>query len=444
MPSRKLTQTAIIFTFAPAGLGHLRVTNALYKGLPGNYPSHLLGTQDESITAIHRVMSIHPIARNIMEKGQNGLIEDAFTYAYRKYLWSHTDVLYKQLLTLIDEHVEIPKKLLVIASHFGLAHQLSALKNRLFKDRKIKLLLIVQVTDDSPQQIWYVPGADLTCIPSESTRSVLGRYGRLAGLAPTDFAVLPYPVSPQLSQNLTANQVLNRQEQLNSPGSQKIHVSIPVSGAAVGTNYLSGLINFLTVKSDRFVFHLISKAVPFTKDFLSQMLSVPSVKLYVSDSDREVVNLYDKVYSDNIISLEVTKPSEQAFKALLTPKMHGGSLLLFSAPVGRQEYDNLYFLRRHSLMPKENEQINLFKYIANPNLPVNRAEMQKKVKHWRALRLPDDPQMAGDFIYRLHKNKILSSMAKWVPPHNYSGHKHELGSDGVAKFWATVFAKFDL
>ena len=440
---KKLNQTAIIFTYAPAGLGHLRVTNALYKGLPGNYPSHLLGAQDASITSFHRFLSIHPLTRSIMEVSQKGLVEDFFTFAYRRYLWIHTQRLYEQLLTLIDEHVELPKRLLVIASHFGLAHQLSALKSRLFNERKIKLILVVQVTDDSPQQIWYVPGADLTVVPSQFTKTALERYGRLANLAPTNFVVLPYPLSPFLTSELSDKKFLQRKAQLSPQSQEKIHVSIPISGAAVGTEFLSRLIKHLLVKSDRFVFHIISKAAPFTKNFLSEMVSAASVKLYVSEVDREVVNLYDTVYTDNVIALEITKPSEQAFKALLKPKMIGGSVLLFSNPVGRQEYDNLYFLRRHSLLPKENEQDKLFNRFTNKEIMAELTKLHEHAQSWRGLRIPDDPQMAGDYIWWLFKKEILSVMTKWQPPPNFGFHKHEMGSDGVIKFWSFVFAKFN-
>jgi hypothetical protein len=357
-------------------------------------------------------------------------------------LWSHTEDLYKQLLTLIDEHVEIPRKILVIASHFGLAHQLSALKKRLYEERKIKLLLVVQVTDDSPQQIWYVPGADLILVPSSFTHRQLAQYGRMAGLAPADFQVLPYPVSPLLSGKLSSAGFSNRLAQLDPAQYDPIHICIPISGAAVGTEYFRKLIEILSTKSDRFKFHIVSKSALFTKEFLSQIMTHQSVRLYVSQSDREVVKLYDQVYEENVIALEITKPSEQAFKALLTPKMSGGALLLFSAPIGRQEYDNLFFLRRHHLMPTEDENLSLLKNISGPQ---NRHfSLLKQIHHWRALRLPDDAQMAADFIYRLHKNKILSAMTKWIPPKSYVAHLHELGSDGVAQFWKTVFAKFDL
>ncbi len=444
MPVDKTSQEiAIIFTYAPAGLGHLRVTNALYRGLPVSYPTHLLGVQDQSATTLHRLMSIHPLARQLMEKSQSGVIEDVFTYTYRKFLWSHTDQLYHQLLTLIDEHVEIPQKILVVASHFGLAHQLSALKKRLYEQRQIKLLLVVQVTDDSPQQIWYVPGADLTVVPSDFTKSALERYGRLADLAPTDFTVLPYPISPLLARKLPALKIQNRMQQLTYHNDTRIHISIPISGAAVGTEFLKKLIQNLSVKSKRFFFHIISKAAPFTKEFLNQMMKLTNVRLYVSQSDREVVNLYDQTFKNNVISLEVTKPSEQAFKTLLTPKMTGGAILLFLNPVGRQEYDNLYFLRRHKLMPRENEQIQLYKQIMETAID-DGAHIKAKARHWRALPLPNDIQMATDFIYLLLKNNILLQMSKWQPPADMTFHKHEIGSNGVELFWKTVFAKFDL
>lgn len=52
----------IIFAYAPAGLGHLRVTDALYQGLPKDINTPLiLGSQDETITYLHRLMSLNPL-----------------------------------------------------------------------------------------------------------------------------------------------------------------------------------------------------------------------------------------------------------------------------------------------------------------------------------------------------------------------------------------------
>ncbi len=60
-PRRVLADPSLllIFTYAPAGLGHLRVTDALYHGLPKGVQPVILGAHDRAVGAIHRFMSIH-------------------------------------------------------------------------------------------------------------------------------------------------------------------------------------------------------------------------------------------------------------------------------------------------------------------------------------------------------------------------------------------------
>ena len=171
----KNKETVIILAYAPAGLGHLRVTDALYHGLPKTANPLLLGSQDKSITRIHRILSIHPIFRFFFELGQSGIPQYIVTYVYRNYLWLLTKLIYQQLTTILDQRIEETKTVLIIATHFGLAHQIAAIKDKLAKERKVKIVLAVQVTDDSPQYMWYIPGADLTFVPSEYTRRELAK-----------------------------------------------------------------------------------------------------------------------------------------------------------------------------------------------------------------------------------------------------------------------------
>src|SRR3989338_5919284 len=159
MPATVLTQKArdclrqdgnvLVFTYALAGLGHLRVTDALYNGLPLGSRPLALGAQDTSLTAIHRITSIHPLARSAFEWMQNGIAEEMFTSVYRYYLRSHVDLLYKQLLTLITQRYSKPKNILIVSTHFSLAHQLAVVKDRLSKEKGVEIILAVQVTDDS-------------------------------------------------------------------------------------------------------------------------------------------------------------------------------------------------------------------------------------------------------------------------------------------------------
>jgi len=115
-----------------------------------------------------------------------------------------------------------------------------------------------------------------------------------------------------------------------------------------------------------------------------------------------VVDLYEKVYEDNRILLEVTKPSEQSFKALISPTCIGGSILLFSEPVGRQEWDNISFLRRHNLIPDKNVQERLWK------LPEKLSEEAKgELRGWRGLMLPRGAGESARFIKWCLKAKVL-------------------------------------
>jgi len=207
----------------------------------------------------------------------------------------------------------------MVATHFGLAHQLSAIKDRVAKDLKVRVILAVIVTDDSPQHVWYVPKADITFVPSEFTKARLIDYGNKSGLSPNNFEVVPYPLNPLLSKNLLKAQWVEKRNQLKGNTANAIHVSVPVSGAAVGTEYIKNLILNLHEKSDRFTFHIVSKLSLYTKTFLHNMSGYPYVRLKIALTDRETVNDYDDLFMNNNISLEITKPSEQAFKSLFSP-----------------------------------------------------------------------------------------------------------------------------
>ncbi len=212
----------IIFTYAPAGLGHLRVTDAIYHGLPEQTHPILLRSQDTSIGYLHHLTSVHPVTRAILEWLQSGKPEDLFTRGYRRFLRSRTKSLSAQIGTLLDERMANPDTILVVATHFGLAHQLAAVKTELGRARQIRIVLVLQVTDDSPQHIWYVPGADLTVVPSERTKAALMDYGKTAGLPPVRFAVLPYPISPLLTGVLTDQEYEQRCQQLLADGNADI------------------------------------------------------------------------------------------------------------------------------------------------------------------------------------------------------------------------------
>lgn len=422
----------LVFAYAPAGLGHLRVTDALYHALPNGTASFLLGSQDKAITVIHRIISIHPFFRNLMEwVQQGGIAETLFTHLYKAVLKKRTRLLYQQMVTILDERIEPPHTLLVIATHFGLAHQLAAIKDKLSREKNVKVILVVQVTDDSDQQIWYVEGADIIFVPSSHTKKMLEGYGRKMGYAHERIEVTPYPISVALGKQLSHTKYLSRIQQLDISQHSTIHVLIPLSGAAIGMDYFTGLIDNLHRISHRFQFHVVSKYAPYTQNFIKRMSERPFVSLYLSSTDKEILHKYEEVYQTNVISLEITKPSEQAFKALYTPRQIGGSILLFSESVGRQEYENMEYLKRHGLLPYATLQDKLFHFAEN-----NISLQQKQHQSFRALALPFHSQKAAQFIWWCLREKIFYTMAHY----KRNTKNPELRPDGVTEFWGKVEA----
>lgn len=426
----------LIFTYAPAGLGHLRVTEALSKCLPRGGATILLGARDKNITILHRLTSVSDFGRKFGQWFQHGYQERVFTAVYRRLLRKNPVSVYHQMLTLIDSRLDKPKKIIVVATHFALAHQLAEVKEKLEKDRNVRIYLIVQVTDDSPQKIWYVPGADLTFVPSIYTKDKLDQYGKKTGLPAIDLEVNPYPLSPGLSGKLNRQQFDDRKEQLDPSGSNLIHVSIPVSGAAVGLTFYKHLMMNLHSLSSRFRFHIISKKAPFTESFLDSMSKLDYVTVFSSSSDREVVNYYDELYLKYVISLEITKPSEQAFKALLKPDENGGAILLFTRPVGRQEYDNINFLIHHGLIPSSSEKDKLLRMALD-------SEDFQVFKNFRGMELPHGSEICAKFIQYCLNDKIFTQMTdERTKTENEKLYDHELGSRGSENFWEIIADRF--
>lgn len=433
----------IVFTYAPAGLGHLRVTDALYEGLPSTVSPLLLGSQARVIEVIHRILSIHMVFRRMFEWGQSSSFQHFFTVVYKWIIRSNRKLLMQQMTTLLDQRIDLPESVLIVATHYGLAHQAGAIKAQIEKQRNVKVILAVQVTDDSPQYIWYVPEADITFAPSEFTKKELLRYGKQVGYAPIPIEVTPYPVSPHLSQKLSAFEAHEREHQLDPESKSQIHVSVPISGAAVQLEYITSMMDTLYRTSHRFIFHVVTRSAPYTLPFLSEMIERQFSKLYVSPHDREVVNAYDKLYQEYKISLEVTKPSEQSFKTLLSPDQRGGAIMLFSEPVGRQEYDNIDFMRRHNLIPEYSDQQFLWK-CATENKAVKETERGSKLfqeaRHWRGMELPKDPVAAACFIWWCNEQRIFLQMMRYK---NSGKAPFEVNSNGVSQFWTQVAAALE-
>ena len=262
-------QLQLVFTYAPAGLGHLRVADALYHGLPEIVNPAVLGSRDTSIQVIHRITSIHPLARRIFEWLQSGPFSFSSNRLYRAYLRSGTSLVYEEMTRLIDEKFEPPKQVVVVSTHFGLAHKLAAIKEKLQKEIQAQIFLVVVVTDDTFQPIWYVDGADLIVVPSHQAKDAYMAYGKKFGSGER-IEVAPYPVSQSLGKALTSRAMIQKTNQLDPESKEPIRVSIPISGAAVGTDYSLNLIDELRSKSDRFVFHIVTKNAPYTKVFLSR------------------------------------------------------------------------------------------------------------------------------------------------------------------------------
>ena len=433
-------EVLLVFTYAPAGLGHLRVTDALFDGVPGESSGLILGSHDKSIGWIHRMMSSYVPLRVLMETFQQGSLEDVYCFFYRLYLREASQVVREQMKTILDQSLEKPKVVLIVATHFGLAHQLAAIKKELEKEEKTRIILVVQVTDDSPQRIWYVPGADITMVPSEKTKLELEKVGVEDHLEKIPIVVQPYPISPQMTARLTPGKYKLRQEQLKFGGKEKVEVAVPVSGAAVGLEYLMELMDEVAAFSDRFVFNVIAKYAPYTKPYIHRMLERPYEDLILADKDREAVSRYEQLYQEKVVGLEITKPSEQAFKVLTTPDRVGGVVMLFSKPVGRQEYDNLDFMRRHKLIPSAVEQNKMEKMTrAEDWLEGSKLEKwRKKARNWRGLCLPWKSGKEGAlFIRWALKNGLLYEMCaeREVGKDEAVRRGYEVGDYGVKKFW---------
>ncbi|MCX8009225.1 MAG: hypothetical protein N3A54_06040, partial [Patescibacteria group bacterium] len=182
-----------------------------------------------------------------------------------------------------------------------------------------------------------------------------------------------------------------------------------------------------------FHFHIVGKRTEISRLYFSSWNQKSYATLYESYSDRQVVELYEEAYQETVLLAEITKPSEQAFKAIISPHKRGGAILFFTEPVGRQEYDNLAFLRRHNLIPTEEENKKLYDVlkIHKQQLP---PEWSEQLSHWRALQLPNDPLQAATFIARLHQTAGFTSMIQCDIPKT----SPELADTGTHQFWQTV------
>ncbi len=433
----------VYLSYAPAGFGHLRVADALYHGLPEYVTPILLGTSDTSVVFAHRLTSVHPLLRNLFVWSQNSWREKFFTIFYRRYLHSTAKNIKKQLIETINLRIDPVETIVIVATHYGIAHQVSFIKRELEQMLGIKIILVVQVTDDSPQLIWYVHHADMIFVPSDKTKDVFEKYDTRKKEYRPHLVVSPYPISPFLGRSLNSEEYEKRLGQLTPSKEREIQMIIPMSGAAVGTKNVESLIKLLKRKNNRFLFHVVVKDAPYTMRFVENLKKYKAyVKLYLSKNDKEVVNMYEDIYMREVVSLELTKPSEQAFKALYYTKQRGGSILLFASPVGRQEYDNLDFLQRHKLIPSLSEQTALWEISKQKDVDESSA-MYKAImgtcKNWRGILLPENPNEATEFISWCLEHDIFYKMTKHEKPEQAAPHNNnEISPDGVAQFWEHV------
>ncbi|MBX4206164.1 hypothetical protein KW795_03120 [Candidatus Microgenomates bacterium] len=429
----------LIFAYAPAGLGHLRVISALHNGLSHDIETALLGSHDKNIENIHRITSVHPIAKFIYDWMQTGPLATTFAFYYKNFLRAHTKLLYEQLTTILDQRIKEPKKVVMVAAHFGLAHQLIALKERLEKERNIKIYVFVQVTDDTFHPMWYVEGAEILVVPSELAKQKFMDYAKKYSLPRLRIEVLPYPVNPHFFESLDSGQLQDKQDQLDPQKVNLINVSLPVSGAAAGTTFHEQFIKEIQKISKRYAFWVVSKNVGHTKRFLARLSTLSQVNILASVSERQVIEDYDKLFDKAVFSLEVTKPSEQAFKAFALPTQKAGLVMLFTTPVGEQEKDNLKFLERHMLIPSLETNKLLWDLAENKSKPEENLLQLTSVL--RGLRLPPNPKKAADFVCWCLENNILKSMllANTLPKQS-DPNPREITRNGVTQFWSIIAA----
>lgn len=431
-------EVLLVFTYAPAGLGHLRVTDALYDGLPKNINSVLLGANDTNITYWHRLTSISPFFRKIMEFLTSKKNGNWFYSIYIKFLNLSNKKLYQQMEYLITQQWQEKEIVVVVSTHFGLAHQISAIKDKLEKNLKIKIVLVVQVTDATSIEIWYVPGANLISVPSEKVKNELLEYVKKRNLKRTEIVVLPYPLSQNLGNYLNKNEYDLRIKQYSKDSSAKIKIAIPISGAAVGLDYYDKLISKLRRTNDRFMIYLIVRNNIHTQAFIKRMKMRDYVTVIDSDTDKKVVDSYEKLYQDEVIGLEIVKPSEQAFKTLFVPNQRGGSILLLNGAVGRQEQDNLNFLADHKLLPKKEDQEKLIEYAGENKLPTGQEcqECIARASTWRAIKLANDPTKDSIIINWCIQNDIFKKMSKQRKKSKCKDR--EIASSGVQQLWEKI------
>lgn len=423
------TRALLIMTTAPTGLGHLRVMDGLEDGMPYKSNWIELGLTNYRANKIHALGSRIPLLTKITEFYQtNQLAEKILSFVYITYLRHKTSQV-KQKFKSIKKTHPYKNRYVVVCTHFSLAHSIASCKTWLEKNLDVKLFLFVIVTDDSPQRVWAVNGADLIFVPSPKTKKGLLKLVQDKQI----LRVIPFPISPRLSMYTRRQDFLKLKKQLRPESIIPLIIQIPISGAAVQLPFIKSFVQ--SFPKEQLMFNIISQKTTYTKDFIEQIHTQPNVKIDWDSSARKTVKIYESVfYSSRKASLEVTKPSEQVFKALLTPKQRGGVVMLLTQPVGRQERDNIKYLRRYRLMPSRVDQTRLEYFALKKIIPLSElSSFRKKATGWRAIMLPTDPKKAVRFVQNLKESGILIAML------NYKKQTRKfIKSDGVKQFWEEV------
>jgi hypothetical protein len=422
-----------IFTTAPTGLGHLRVMDAIIHGIAPGSDWTELGLENFRANKIHALGSRIPTLAFLTWFIQhNPTLESIYTKIYTSYLGSRK----RELLPIFDQLAKkYPrhKEWCIICTHFALSYTAISAKKSLEKKYNKKITVNVVVTDDSPQRVWAVEGADAIFVPSEKTRQVLSTYLK----DPSVIHTIGFPVSPRFSQKLGSQEFAFIENQLNPRNNEMVHIQIPISGAAVQLPFFEALVNAL--RAERYVFTIVAQQGIYTLAFLANISKNPHVQTSIGATARQTVDYYESMFFQlNKPSIEITKPSEQIFKALIAPTCRGGVILLLTPPVGRQEEDNLDFLARHNLMPTKQDYQTLLHHLTGKGVfPIDDlASWQYKASHWRAIPLPPNPIQAALFIKNLKASGLFYAMLSYA-----AENQEELRQDGVAQFWEIVTSK---
>ena len=420
----------VVITTSTAGLGHKRVSSALGQGLPHLVRQETLGADDHRMQFLHRVASLNRVLRWIIETFQNTpFLDGFFALRYGRWLRKHSRDIKERLRDLIERRGQLPKVVLVVCTHFGLAHTLAEVKKSLSEELNTKIVVTVIVTDDSPQKIWAVYGADHIFVHSPSTKNKLLEFFNEKKLEPIpEVVVNPYPVSLHLGQKLDKEEFKEKLAQVSSDKTP-IRIMLPISGAAVQLSYLRKMVESLCVDSFAAV-TIVTRESKNTGRFIEWAQDYPNIDVIAKTDDRDVVEEYEEEFLRKIYSLEVTKPSEQAFKTLLAPELRGGVIMLFSAPVGRQEDDNVRFMTRHGLLPNK-EDAKVIKNICDKKKQTITPEFLKRASSWRGILLPREGKAAAGLVRCLQRLGVFSAMMDFS---GYGDHD-ELTNDGVAQIW---------